>query len=503
MTVSDNDLQEQSKAVRSQKTRQAALCFCLVANSMFMAAAQAQALDTVELRAEALDALGGEALDGIELSGAGWDACLGQAWSVAEGWARWQLTDYRRLINYDNGGVSSHSAQRRAGMDPGRLGGCGAQPDADPAPQQSFIDSSASWPEQLLIWLTPHGFLRLLDDSGTASTEQVDNGWQVTLPLAREGIDYTVVADFNEDFELRQLTTWIDDAVFGDMEVRMAFGSYHDFGAVTFPDSLTLEQGGFATLHLELDAVAPYADTVENNIPPRAARPPAATEGPAYEEISPGIFAFHGGYQSVAVEFDDFAMVIDGLQSDARVQALIALVKEAIPGKPIRYVLSTHSHFDHASGLRQFAAEGATILTHHMNVVFFREALSTPRTLRLDATEPDTVPAKIQGVTERLVISDDAGQVVEVHALGESAHAADMLVAYLPSIKAVVEADVLQPWINPVFGGDNGPHPMLVYLAEGLERIGLDYARFVPIHVPPMPPIMERADLEAVLSGQE
>src|SRR5690606_22456027 len=123
---------------------------------------------------------------------------------------------------------------------------------------------------------------------------------------------------------------------------------------------------------LELDAVAPFADTLENTLPQRGARPALANDGPAYEEIGPGIFAFHGGYQAVAVEFDDFSMVLDGLQSDARVQERIGLVKEAIPDKPIRYVLSTHSHFDHAYGLRQFAAEGATILTHHMNVVFFQ-----------------------------------------------------------------------------------------------------------------------------------
>jgi hypothetical protein len=47
----------------------------------------------------------------------GWDACLGQAWSVNDGtWARWGLRDYNRIIDFDT--ISSrHSAQQRAGMD--------------------------------------------------------------------------------------------------------------------------------------------------------------------------------------------------------------------------------------------------------------------------------------------------------------------------------------------------------------------------------------------------
>ena len=35
-----------------------------------------------------------------------------------------------------------------------------------------------------------------------------------------------------------------------------------------------------------------------------------------------------------------------------------------IPNKPIRYVVNTHAHFDHASGLAPIAAEGITIITH-------------------------------------------------------------------------------------------------------------------------------------------
>jgi len=479
------------------KAGRALLGVCVLASATIGGLARAQDLDTASFHDAAIEALGGRDADSLAYTGAGWDACLGQAWSVEEGWARWELTDYRRAIDYARG-TSSQTAMRRPGLDPERIGGCGAQPDGAARPQASSIGAGAAWPEQLPIWLTPHGFAKLIA-AGDAEIANERRGWQVTLPLTRDGVEYVLVGRYNRDFELSSITTWVDNTVFGDMEVLAEFGAYRDFGEVSFPESLSISEGGFPTLSLVIDGAELGVEVAAGDSARRGL--PSAAEGAPWTEIGDGIFAFHGAYQSVAVEFDRFLVVIDGLQSDARVRELIGLVKEAIPDKPIRYVVNTHSHFDHASGLRQFAAEGAVILTHARNVSFFEQALSTPRTLRRDPIEPSEVPVQVQGIDGRFVISDGSGQLVELYPLRPSAHAADMVVVYLPSIKAIVEADVLQPWINPVFGGDDGPHPFLVYLHEELERAGIDYERFVPIHAPPEPPTMDASALEDVLEG--
>lgn len=484
------------KAHRVKRVR-AVLGACVLVGIGIADPGRAQDVDAASVYDAAIEALGGRDTDSIAFTGAGWDACLGQAWSVEEGWARWELTNYRRVVDYARG-ISSQTAMRRPGLDPEHIGGCGAQPDAAPRPQQSSIGPEAAWPDKLPIWLTPHGFAKLVA-AGDPGIERVRRGWQVTLPLARDGVDYTLVGRYNRDFELESIRTWVDNTVFGDMEVLAEFGAYRDFGGVSFPESLSVREGGFATLSLAIDGAEHGAAAAVDDTP-RRGRPPGA-DGPRWTEIGDGIFAFHGAYQAVAVEFERFSVVIDGLQSDERVRELIAMTNAAIPGKPIRYVISTHSHFDHASGLRQFAAEGAVILTHALNVDFFEQALSTPRTLRRDPIEPSEVRVNVQGIDGRFVISDTSGQLVELYPLEPSAHAADMLVVYLPPIRTIVEADVLQPWINPIFGGDGGPHPFLVYLDEQLERAGIDYEQFVPIHVPPEPPTMDRAALEAVVSG--
>ena len=65
--------------------------------------------------------------------------------------------------------------------------------------------------------------------------------------------------------------------------------------------------------------------------------------------------------------------------------SLIDKAKELVPGKPIRYVINTHVHFDHSGGLRPFVAEGATIVTHESVRPFYEAAWANPRTLNPDA----------------------------------------------------------------------------------------------------------------------
>jgi glyoxylase-like metal-dependent hydrolase (beta-lactamase superfamily II) len=60
----------------------------------------------------------------------------------------------------------------------------------------------------------------------------------------------------------------------------------------------------------------------------------------------------------------DHILVVESGQSDTRGMAVMAAAKQAIPNKPIRFVVNSHPHFDHASGLAAAVAEGATLLTH-------------------------------------------------------------------------------------------------------------------------------------------
>jgi glyoxylase-like metal-dependent hydrolase (beta-lactamase superfamily II) len=101
----------------------------------------------------------------------------------------------------------------------------------------------------------------------------------------------------------------------------------------------------------------------------RGGAPAAAAGAPASppaqsEKLGDGVYLITGGYAVIAVDFKDHITLVECGQSEARALAVIAEVKRVIPNKAIKYVVNTHSHFDHSSGLRTFVAEGSTIITH-------------------------------------------------------------------------------------------------------------------------------------------
>lgn len=449
-------------------------------------------------------AMRSESLTQLEFTASGWEACLGQPWRIDAGWARWELTAYHRVIDYA-GRQSLHTAQRRAGMDPDKLGGCGAQPDAAAQAQQGSITTASPWANQLPLWLTPQGFL-VLAANNTAAVAADDSGWIVSFSTTQGTVTYPFSGHFNGDLLLERIETRLDNTVYGDMLVEAEFSDWRDFSGLQFPAHLVQKQGGLAVLDLIVSEVIP--NSTASAAPPErpaggpgggGAAPQQATE--AVTQVAPGIWVSNGAYQGVFVEFDDYSLVIDGLQSDARAAELIAQVKATIPGKPIKYVISTHNHFDHASGLRAFAAEGATIITHNSNVEFFKTALSAPRTLTGGAPQPP-ITVSVMGIDDFEAVFDGR-HLVQIYHLQGSLHADDMLIAYLPVIQAVVEADVLQPWLSPAFGGNfEGGHPFLVHLANELDRIGIDYTQFIPVHRPPQPPFQSKAELMTAI-GRE
>ena len=80
----------------------------------------------------------------------------------------------------------------------------------------------------------------------------------------------------------------------------------------------------------------------------------------------------------------DHLVVIEGPQDDDRATAVIAEVKKLVPNKPIKYVVNTHHHFDHAGGLGAVAADGAIVITHDTNKAFLEQSLAAPRTVQPD-----------------------------------------------------------------------------------------------------------------------
>ncbi|HET9362536.1 MAG TPA: MBL fold metallo-hydrolase, partial [Vicinamibacterales bacterium] len=159
--------------------------------------------------------------------------------------------------------------------------------------------------------------------------------------------------------------------------------------------------------------------------------------------------------------------------------ATIAAVKTLLPSKPIRYVVNTHHHFDHAGGIRGFVAAGIPVVTHQANKPYFERIFKNAFTLEPDRLARAPRPAVLETVADKRVFAD-AAMTLELHHLRGFLHDEGMLVAYLPRQKLLVQADAFHP--RPGAAPLASPSPFTVSLIDNIRRLKLDVERVVHVH---------------------
>ena len=210
--------------------------------------------------------------------------------------------------------------------------------------------------------------------------------------------------------------------------------------------------------------------------PTAAGRPAGAVVLAGQLQIGDGVFTIGGNYLSLAVDMGDHILVVESGQSDQRGMDVMA-AKRAIPNKPIRFVVNSHPHFDHAGGLATAVAEGATILTHRNNEEALERFLSGPRTLIGDSLAKMPRKPSIDGVGTRDVRRGSNGKVVELHHV-PTEHSDGMVIVYLPAEKALWSADITA--VNP------NPAALATLRAvnDTVTKQKLDYNLFLTAHPP-------------------
>jgi glyoxylase-like metal-dependent hydrolase (beta-lactamase superfamily II) len=329
----------------------------------------------------------------------------------------------------------------------------------------------------LTLWATPQGFIKAAM-ANKASTKPVPGGTQVSFTIAPK---YKMTGLINSKNQVAWVRTWIDQPLVGDMLVETQYSGYYDFGGVMFPSHIVQKQDGFPTLDLAVASVVlnpPVDIAVPDNV--RAASPPAITVNS--QKLADGVFYLTGGtHHSLAVEMNDHIVLVDTPNSEPRGLAVIAKAKELIPNKPIRFVVTSHHHWDHLSGIRAAIDEGATIVTSEKNKVLLERFAKTPHTLNPDRLAASKKAIKIQTVGAKGVLTDGT-RTIELHLLTNYLHAGDMLVVYLPKEKILAEPDAFTP---PATATTPLAPPAVSYalaLYENIQRLGLDVQTIAPFH---------------------
>ncbi len=211
-------------------------------------------------------------------------------------------------------------------------------------------------------------------------------------------------------------------------------------------------------------------------------------------EIAPGVFFRYssisatdksvpfGGSNHAWVIFEDYVAVVDANFPQGAQEVIDAVRKTT--DKPIRYVLDTHHHGDHAYGNAVFADAGASIvaqancarLLRTTGPKEFAEAGTGP-TGRKDVANSRLKPPTV--VFDDKLVLDDGKQRVEFLHFGHS-HTIGDAVAYLPKHKILCTGDACTNGAYNFMG-----HSDLASWIRCLEKMQqLDIQMIVPGHGP-------------------
>ena len=188
--------------------------------------------------------------------------------------------------------------------------------------------------------------------------------------------DRDVKVTLNDQNLVDRVEYLFSNSVVGDVPVEITYSDYADFGGVQFPRHIVEKQDGFETLDVNITDVKPNAP-VSLEVPANVASaspPPPVTA--TVEKVADGLWSINAaGTRSLAVEFADHIVMLEGPTSEARSLAANEAIAKTVPNKPIRYVVNTHAHYDHAGGLRTYVAQGITVITHESNKAFYEKGV--------------------------------------------------------------------------------------------------------------------------------
>ena len=344
---------------------------------------------------------------------------------------------------------------------------------------------------QLEMVLTPHGFIKaaLAATDATAITQPIvgpsDFGMSDVWPMGDDCLlhygKYRVNGTINDKNLVEFTGTWIPTLSMETWPMKCATRIYKDYNGVMFPGLIHVHQGD-PRINTAENYFQVYIKDVQPNVAVNKISVPEVVRTAKLDpvkvetqKLADHVWLLGGGpMNSVLVEFKDFVAVVEAPQNEARSLAVMAEVHRLVPGKMIRYVVNTNHHMGYAGGLRTYFSQGTMVVTHQLNRDYYVGILFSPfpRTLepdRMSTYNPMYMisrrppPIETVGGTTmvgKYVISDDERQLQIWHVQDmayerervtlrspvrrwpEAITPPDMLMAYLPKEKILINADL-------------------------------------------------------------
>jgi glyoxylase-like metal-dependent hydrolase (beta-lactamase superfamily II) len=271
-----------------------------------------------------------------------------------------------------------------------------------------------------------------------------------------------------------------DDPVQGDSVFQTLYSDWRATGKVMLPYRYTDKLNGSVFQDVKVSSVQLDTSPADQlfALPEGLAKlePPAQT--PTVKKLGEDVYALLGTYNSLFVVFKDYVLVVEAGAGNQYANACIAEIKKVAPDKPIRYLVSTHFHFDHVSGVRRYIAEGATVVTTATAKTVIERAVASSHLMRPDLLSRQPRTPAVETFSNKRVFEDGTHRL-ELYEFS-SPHCGQMIVAYLPKEKVLFEADLIDLDIpedgTPAAGADTAD------FADKIQKLGLQVQTLIPVH---------------------
>ena len=468
---------------------------CLVVSSTLFVGCGGAATPELQLVEDAAEAIG--SLRGVRetttlvIAGQGRTYRLGQNKSPRSDLPYYEVENYRLQIDYTNErwrlrqdrtstfltGNPLDGARQVYGLD----GDVAYDEQSEQAVRASERVAADRWAE---MYHHPIGIVLLaLDDTSTVSNLREVEGQRVVDVVAASGTQFTLFVDGETGLPSKVMSSTYHPTL-GDVAVETHFEDYGETGGLGgFQARLTLPRS--YTTNLDRFRVSEYRVSTNPNGPlddlvaspaARSAAPPVTTATVEVAEVASGVWHLTGqSHHSVLVEFEGYLALVEAPQSEARTLAVIERARELQPGKPLRYVVNTHHHFDHSAGIRAAVSEGLTVVTHEQNRSFFEDLVARQHSTAQDALARDPQPLTIETVTgEEPYELTDGRRMLQIYHIVGDLHSDGILMAYLPLERILIEADAYSPTAREA--------PFAEVLLRNIEDRGLRVSTILPVH---------------------
>lgn len=274
-----------------------------------------------------------------------------------------------------------------------------------------------------------------------------------------------------------------DNAVLGDTLTEVVFSDYRPVGNVKLPHKIVNRTAGETVQELSFSEIKVNAAPAASLFDPPAQPVTGVPAGPAgtvtVRKLADDLYLAEGStHNSLFMAFNDHVVLVEAPQGDDRVLAVLAKIAETVPGKPVKYVVPTHHHYDHSGGLRAAIAAGATVITTPGNKAFVEQMARGTRTIRPDALTRVTKPAVVETFTKKRVLTDGT-HTLELHDIGPNPHVKEAVIVYLPQQKAAFQADLIG---LPAQGPLPPASPATVDFVQKVQQLGLQVDKILTAH---------------------